>query len=123
MSHDKRRRVSTVSLVCILSTLCSDAQTDPYTQIFQNVAAGTYTFRLTAINDNNPAATAVSGASAVTSDVIVGLPGQPRLASAVGAVGKATIEWLAPISDPNPGACMGFACSQRCWHDHGMLSG
>ncbi|PRW20837.1 Ig-like domain repeat [Chlorella sorokiniana] len=78
----------------------SDA-TATYTQTFNNVAAGTYSFRLTAVNGNSPAATDVSGIPATSGDVIVGVPGQPRLTTVVGSVGKATITWQQPSFNPS----------------------
>lgn len=87
-------------------TLCSDS-TSSYTHTFDNVVAGTYTFKLTAINGNSPSITTVSGTAATSGDVIVGLPGQPRLQSAVGSVGKATIAWQKPLFDPADGAGAG----------------
>lgn len=79
---------------------CSSS-TPTYSHTFENVVAGTYTFSLTAINSNDPALTAVAGTTATTSGVIVGLPGQLRLQSAAGAVGKASISWLPPVFDPS----------------------
>ncbi len=76
------------------SSLCSEATSYSYT--FDQVAAGTYTFQLTAINANNDRSSGPTPGS-----VIVGLPGQPRVQSAVGAVGKATITWQVPISNPS----------------------
>ena len=79
---------------------CSDS-TPSYTYAFENVAAGTYTIRLTAINDNNELITDVSTDAATTGDLIVGLPGQPRLDAVVGAVGRATITWRLPVFNPS----------------------
>lgn len=82
------------------SRLCSDS-TGSYTQVFEKVAAGTYTIRVTAINDNNALLTAVSTTSATTGNLIVGLPGQPRLDGVVGTVGRATITWRLPLFNPS----------------------
>ena len=79
--------------------MCRDGDSS-YTTTFNNTAAGTYTLRLTAVNDNQ-----LVGSASTTGDVIVGVPGQPRLAAATGSVGKATIGWETAISDPNPGEC------------------
>lgn len=79
---------------------CSDS-TPSYTYTFEKVAAGTYTIRLTAINGNNELITPVSTDAATTGDLIVGLPGQPRLDSVVGSVGRATITWRLPVVNPS----------------------
>lgn len=49
---------------------CSDATS--YTQVFEQVAPGTYTIRVTAVNDNNPAKTSVSTTAAQTGNLVVG---------------------------------------------------
>ena len=81
--------------------LCSDSASS-YTHAFENVVAGTYTFKLTAVNANGDGSSAAASGS-----VVVGLPGQPRLQSAAGSVGKATITWLKPVFDPADGTGAG----------------
>ncbi|PRW20918.1 fibronectin type III domain-containing [Chlorella sorokiniana] len=68
-----------------------------FSYTFDQVAAGTYTFKLTAINANNDKSSPFT-----TGSVLVGVPSQPRLTAAVGAVGSASITWQQPTFNPSP---------------------